>query len=155
MTFGCHDAELAKITDSAVIRARHLGLLTRHRVASLLARSDVFLDLSMYQAFGRTALEAMACGCTAVAPRLGGVWEFARDGENMLAVDTLDEAAALDALIALVDDRQQLRHLQTNARETASRYSILRAALSEYVVFEQEHARRFGRTFRRANQPSR
>ncbi|WP_259312841.1 glycosyltransferase [Capillimicrobium parvum] len=155
MTFGCHDAELAKITESAAIRARHLGLLTRHRVASLLARSDVFLDLSMYQAFGRTALEAMACGCTAVAPRLGGVWEFARDGENMVAVDTLDEAAALDALTALVDDRQRLRHLQTNARETASRYSILRAAISEYVVFEQEHARRFGRTFRRADQPSR
>jgi glycosyltransferase involved in cell wall biosynthesis len=150
VTFGCNDAELAKITDSAEMRARHLGLLARHRVASLLASSDIFLDLSMYQAFGRTALEAMACGCTAVAPRLGGVWEFARDGENMLVVDTLDESAAFDALVSLIDDRARLSRLQASARETAARYSILRAALSEYVVFEQEHARRFGHGFRRS-----
>jgi len=150
MTFGCHDAELAKLTESPVIRARHLGLLRRHRVAGLLGRTDIFLDLSMYQAFGRTALEAMACGATVVAPRLGGVWEFARDGENMLVTDTLDEDAAFEAVVSLVSDRDRLRSFQEQARATASRYSIMRAAFSEYVLFEDEHARRFGRDFRRA-----
>ena len=143
-TFGCRPAELAKITESRSIRAAHRGLLKRQEVARLLGSTDVFLDMSTYQAFGRTALEAMACGATAIVPRLGGVWDFARDGENLLAVDTMDRDAAFDAVAALVDDRQRLAQLKSAARETASRYSILRAALSEYIVLRDAHHGRPG-----------
>ena len=64
-------------------------------MAELLRESDVFLDMSVYQAFGRTALEAMACGATAVVPKVGGVWEFVEHGHNALAVDTLSPKGAL------------------------------------------------------------
>jgi glycosyltransferase involved in cell wall biosynthesis len=145
VTFGCSDEELAGLTSSLALRERHLGLLTRQEVAALLKRSDVFLDMSMYQAFGRTALEAMACGATAVVPRLGGVWDFVVDGVNALAVDTGSAHHAVEALSRLVGDRDQVRSLQAAALETAAHYSIGRAALSEYLVFSQEHARLFGR----------
>ena len=52
------------------------GTLKRQEVADLLGRCDVFIDLSDYQAFGRTALEAMACGCTSVVPMHGGAEEY-------------------------------------------------------------------------------
>jgi GT2 family glycosyltransferase/glycosyltransferase involved in cell wall biosynthesis len=149
-TFGCHAEELAAVTDARGVRDRHLGLLTRQRVARTRADADLFVDLSMYQAFGRTVLEAMACGCTAIAPRLGGVWEFAEHDENLLAVDTLDDEEVFEAVRALVADRDRLRRLQANARATAARYCVARASLSEYVAFENEHARRFGATFRRS-----
>ena len=79
-TFGCTEAELERLTSHDPIVAGHRGLLQREEVAALLAETDVFLDLSIYQAFGRTALEAMACGATAVVPRRGGVWEFVEQG---------------------------------------------------------------------------
>ncbi len=104
----------------------------------------MFLDMSVYQAFGRTALEAMACGATAVVPAVGGVWEFVEQRHNALAVDTLDSEAALGALSELVGDRVLLERLQAGARATAERYSAARAALSEYVLFERAYRARFG-----------
>ena len=72
------------------------------------------------------------------------MWEFVEHEHNALAVDTLEPAGALQALGALVADRELLRRLQANARATAERYSIMRAALSEYLVFERAHRARFG-----------
>ena len=154
-TFGCTREELVRICGSEPGWLSHLGLLKRAEVAELLARSDVFLDGSFYQAFGRTGLEAMACGCTAVMPQLGGANEFVVDGENALLLDTRDEDAVLFALADLVTDRERLGRLQTNAIRTADRYSVLRAALSEYVLFEHEYARRVGRTLRRSSRAAR
>lgn len=144
-TFGCDGDDLGRLAGSDSLIEGHMGVLTRQEVAGLLGNSDVFLDMSLYQAFGRTALEAMACECTAVVPRAGGVWEFLDEGVNGLAVDTLDPEPAIEAIAGLVGDRDRLRRLQAEARRTAGRYSIGRAALSEYLVFADEHSRRFER----------
>jgi hypothetical protein len=142
--FGCSQSDLEALTDSPELLQRHRGLLSRSEVSDLLSSSDVFLDLSMYQAFGRTALEAMACGATAVVPRLGGVWEFLDHGVNGFAVDAFVPQEAFDVLASLVGDRERIIELQGAALLTGGRYSILRAALSEYLVFAREHALRFG-----------
>ena len=143
-TFGCSQADLERLTDHPPLLAGHRGLLRRAEVGDLLAASDVFLDLSMYQAFGRTALEAMACGTTAVVPRLGGVWEFLEQDVNGIAVDAFAPEQAVAALAALADDRPRLEALQAAGRQTGARYCIQRAALSEYLVFAHMHAARFG-----------
>ena len=144
-TFGCYPDELREILPGADdILGRHRGMLTRAQVAEALRDTDVFLDMSVYQAFGRTALEAMACGATAIVPEVGGAWEFVEHERNALAVDTFDVAGALAALGALAADRELLLRLQNGARETAARYSNVRAALSEYLAFERAHRDRFG-----------
>jgi glycosyltransferase involved in cell wall biosynthesis len=49
-----------------------LGLLKRRRdLADLYRDSDVFVDMSWWQAFGRSAVEAMATGCVPIMPSLG------------------------------------------------------------------------------------
>lgn len=142
ITFGCEIDELLGITDDPTTLGAHRGTLRRHQVAELLGQADIFLDLSTYQAFGRTALEAMACGCAAVVPRLGGAAEFAVPGHNSLMVDTSDLAATGAALAALVADPDRLTAMRSAAVQTAARYSILRASLSEYVLFHNEYHRR-------------
>jgi glycosyltransferase involved in cell wall biosynthesis len=143
-TFGCSDADVAKLTNDEGLRSTHLGLLRRTRVAELLRQTDVFLDFSLYQAFGRTALEAMACGATALVPRIGGAAEFVEHGVNALAIDSFDEGASYEALAELASDEERLRAMQRAAVETASGFSIVRAALSEYLLFDSEHRARFG-----------
>jgi GT2 family glycosyltransferase len=144
-TFGCYADELRELLpDAHAIHERHLGMLSRREVAAQLRATDVFLDMSVYQAFGRTALEAMACGATAVVPAVGGVWEFVRHGHNALAVDTLEPGEALRALTTLAADRALLGRLREHALQTAEGYSVERAALSEYLLFERAHRERFG-----------
>jgi GT2 family glycosyltransferase len=157
-TFGCYADELGELLEGAgegagggmsgsrlrAIKERHLGLLSRTEVAALLRESDVFLDCSIYQAFGRTALEAMACGATAVVPSVGGVWEFVEHEGNALAVDTFGPQGAVAALERLASDRELLERLKAGALATAARYSATRAALSEYVLFERAYRERFG-----------
>ena len=106
-TFGCYADELREVLPAAdgSVFERHRGVLDRAQVAELLHESDVFLDMSVYQAFGRTALEAMACGATAIVPNVGGAWEFVEHERNALAVDTLGPEGALAALRSLTLER--------------------------------------------------
>jgi glycosyltransferase involved in cell wall biosynthesis len=137
--FGCEDRELARLAPGGGSGLRNLGVLTREGVARALAESDVFLDASFYQAFGRTALEAMACGCTCVVPSVGGVREFARHGENALLVDPADSETLFSTLVGLVSDRPRLERLRSSAARTAQGFSVTRAALSEYLLLEREY----------------
>jgi GT2 family glycosyltransferase len=107
------------------------GSLRRPEVAQLLRATDVFLDLSDYQAFGRASLEAMASGCVAVVPRAGGGDEFARDGENAIVVDTSDETECVERIVRLLASPKDLERLKQAALRTSSEYSLSRAALSE------------------------
>jgi GT2 family glycosyltransferase/glycosyltransferase involved in cell wall biosynthesis len=140
-TFGCSDAELAELGASTETLAGHAGILTRAEVAQLLGESDVFLDMSTYQAFGRTALEAMACGATAIVPWRGGVSEFVEADVNALAVDTLDPESAYLAATGLIDDPDRLLALRTAAHLTAARHSVARACISEYALLTAAHRR--------------
>ena len=60
--FGCDPETLRESGVALSPQVQLLGPLPRRRVAAILRESDLFLDLSDYQAFGRTALESMACG---------------------------------------------------------------------------------------------
>jgi glycosyltransferase involved in cell wall biosynthesis len=113
------------------------GKLKLEDVANLLRCADVFLDLSTYQAFGRTGLEAMACGCVTVLPAAGGADEYAVHRQNALIVDTEDFDACFDAASELIREGALRRRLQRAGYATAERYSIFQAALSEVMVFRE------------------
>lgn len=146
--FGCDDDAIVKYvagTDpefSLDFPHENRGVLTREGVADLLREAHVFADLSDYQAFGRTGLEAMACGCAVVLPESGGVSEYAVDGENALVVDTTSGEAMRDALVRLTVDEELRSGLAERGIETAGRYSIERASLSELVVMRGLLAKR-------------
>ena len=134
-TFGGKEADMDGARLASDFPFTNHGVLTREAVAALLRESDVFLDLSDYQAFGRTGLEAMACGCAVVVPALGGTAEYAVDGENALLVDTSQWGACYAAARALVADRAPRERLQAAGLTKAAEYSIDRAARSELDLF--------------------
>ena len=80
------------------------GVVTTGRVAhedvpGYLAAADVVCAPALIEPFGQAILEAMACGRTVVATRIGGPPEFVTPGAGIL-VDPLDEAALASALEA-------------------------------------------------------
>ncbi|OBY92654.1 hypothetical protein A6723_003585 [Pseudomonas sp. AU11447] len=97
------------------VEHENLGECSPEAVAELLRRTDVFLDLSSFQAMGLTALEAMACGAAVVAPINGGPTEFIQSGVNGLLVDTQDEQACLKAATNLINDFGLRNHIRSQA----------------------------------------
>jgi hypothetical protein len=133
LSFGCTPEELGSLPAAAAVD--HLGTLSRADVAAVLRRCDLFLDLSAYQAFGRSGLEAMACGSVPILPRAGGAVEYAVDDWNALLVDSADEDAAVAAARALVEDPARIERLRANGAQTVRRFSATRAATSQYACF--------------------
>lgn len=98
------------------------GLTTPEQTAGILAESDVFLDLSQFQAMGLTAMEAMACGCAVVVPQNGGTGCFARHEENCLVIDTLDFDTCVKNAERLIDDWSLRDKLRRQAYKDIAEY---------------------------------
>ncbi|MGK7911919.1 MAG: glycosyltransferase [Synechococcus sp.] len=134
--FGSSDAELLEAgVDVAESNIDNHGLLTRLQVADLLRNSDIFVDLSDYQAFGRTGLEAMACGTVPILPIKGGAREYAVHDANALLVDTSNEDACEASIQRLIDNEELLGALQQRGLETVKNYSIEDTVYSELILF--------------------
>jgi glycosyltransferase involved in cell wall biosynthesis len=148
VTFGCDRQDFAELLegggasedggaweDASLDRITHLGLLSRIQVSALMRRSDIFIDASAYQAFGRTGLEAMACGAIPLLPQLGGVHEYARHDENALILDdgTFEQVAR--AVLDLAGSPLRLARISDAGVRDARRFSIERAARSQLALF--------------------
>jgi glycosyltransferase involved in cell wall biosynthesis len=135
LTFGCDGESFAALAGQVAAGGGHLGLLSRAAVAGLMRSCEVFLDGSAYQAFGRTGLEAMACGAVPVLPDLGGVHEYARHDENALVLDDGSPQELAAAVISLARDPARLGRLRSAGVRAAQRFSIERAARSQLELF--------------------
>jgi len=136
--FGCSDGDLEGLDLPRGLIMRNAGVLVREQVASLLKRSDLFIDMSTYQAFGRTAVEAMACGCVAAIPEEGGGTEYSISGTAALPLPTLDTSASADRIVALLESPRQFRQMRDLAVLAATQIIKSKAANSfESVIMRQ------------------
>ena len=134
--FGCTEEEIIENDLVRDFEYENLGVLKRLQVSQVLREAELFLDLSDFQAFGRTGLEAMACGCIPVITKYGGVYEYAVDQENSFIVDTKsDEAMLLGVSSYLEMSDEEKNTIRHQAIATAQRFSIRKAALSELAIF--------------------
>lgn len=134
--FGCTNAELYAAWGHDV-EIYNYGVLKRHEVATLFQKSNIFIDLSSYQAFGRTGLEAMAVGCCTILPKKGGVTEYAVHEENSFLVDIGEDDKVIKYVSHLIEDSKLREKITKHALKTANRYSIEGAALSEFEFFQK------------------
>ncbi|HCE3311793.1 TPA: glycosyltransferase [Vibrio parahaemolyticus] len=133
--FGCTDEAIFEHNLPRDFDFHNHGVLSRNQVSALLRQSHLFIDLSDYQAFGRTGLEAMACGCGSLGPILGGTDEYLVHGVNGYVVDPRNEEDILRTIkdfIAL--EPIPRREMINNAIETSQGFSVRKAALSAYAI---------------------
>jgi L-malate glycosyltransferase len=132
-------------------RARELHVGDRCRfvpatadVASWYRNIDVFVLPSLNESFSNSLMEAMACGCVAVASNVGGNTELVRDGENGLLFEPGDTAGLVRQLEKALGDADGRRRLAAagvrtiregyTSERTASRFGELYRSMIEAAV---------------------
>ena len=103
--------------------ARVVGRVRHDEVPAWLSAADVVCGPALIEPFGQALLEAMACGRSVVATRVGGPPEFVPDGAGVLVdpLDTADLARALAAAASLPSPNDA-------ARRAAAEHDVRRQA---------------------------
>jgi len=111
---------------------RLAGAVAHDAIPGYIAAADVVCQPSLIEPLGQALLEAMACGRTVVATRIGGPPEFVLPAAGIL-VDPLDEAALTEAL------RRAIGLPQPNdaAREAAAAHDVRRQAERIEAILER------------------
>jgi glycosyltransferase involved in cell wall biosynthesis len=110
------------------------------RIPTLIAESRVVCQPSLVEPFGQALLEAMACGRSVVATRVGGPPEFVTPEAGVL-VDPNDEAEIADALPAAA----ALPCPNPAARAAAERHDVnVQASRVEAILVGAARGRRGG-----------
>jgi len=113
-----------------------LGRVAHDEIPRLLAASHVLAQPSLVEPLGQALLEAMACGRSVVATRIGGPPEFVPPGAGVLVdpldVDDLARALATAAALPCPNDA---------AREASATHDVLRQAERIEAILSRAAAR--------------
>jgi len=91
-------------------RHTHFGRVEGDELQALLYQAaDVFVIPSLEEAFGQSALEAVACGAVVAGFRVGGIPDIVKCGLNGLLVERQNTRALSEAIQKLLED-EALRH---------------------------------------------
>jgi glycosyltransferase involved in cell wall biosynthesis len=105
---------------------------------ALYSSADVFVDASLTHGFGRTGVEAMACGTATVLSRSGGPDEYAVNERNCLMVEVNDAEGTVMAVERLIDDEALRRRIAASGYETVQGYGDARAAAAMVQLWHRE-----------------
>jgi glycosyltransferase involved in cell wall biosynthesis len=101
-----------------------LGHVPHDQLADHYRRATLLVLPSLSEAFGRTVIEAMACGVPVVGARTGGIAETVSHMENGLLVPPNDPEALAEAMIRLIADPELCVVMGVNGwRRALARYS--------------------------------
>ena len=118
------------------------GQQSPEQLRKLYSHADIYLDTSLFQGFGLTGLEAMACGCACVLTDSGGIHEYAKHGVNALIAGSGDIEALAHAIIALARDASLRTSLVQGGLRTALQFSHHRTAELFYEIIERHSEQR-------------
>jgi glycosyltransferase involved in cell wall biosynthesis len=104
-------------------RVRLLGRVPHHEIPRLLSECRVLAQPSLVEPLGQALLEAMACGRSVVATRIGGPPEFVPPQAGVL-VDPLD----VDALARGLEQAAAMPSPNLDAREATADHDVRRQA---------------------------
>jgi glycosyltransferase involved in cell wall biosynthesis len=119
-------------------RHTHFGQVESDELQALLYRAaDVFVIPSLEEAFGQTALEAIACGTVVAGFIVGGIGDVVQNDLNGLLVARGDSNALGQAIMRLLKDEPlRVRWQEACEAWVKARFSFERNATAYHALYE-------------------
>src|SRR3712207_5219682 len=114
------------------------GQIREQDKAPLYSGATVYTFPSLYEGFGMTVLEAMACGAPVITSRISALPEVV--GEAGVLVDPHSEPAITEALGELLTDPRRRADLGARARARSRNFSWRQVAEQTVRVYERVKA---------------
>ncbi|HEY1662544.1 MAG TPA: glycosyltransferase [Verrucomicrobiae bacterium] len=120
------------------LRHTHLGRIENGLLQSLIYRAaDVFVIPSLEEAFGQTALEAVACGTVVAGFDAGGIVDIVHNELNGLLVTRGNSTALAQAISRLLQDEPlKMRWRESCKAWVNERFSFSRNATAYRALYE-------------------
>lgn len=112
-------------------RVRFTGGLSPQQVPDWMRVADVAVQPSHFEAFGTSAIEAMAIGLPVIASDVGGLRDFVEPDTNGLRVPPQNAEALAAALQLLLSDGDRRARYADGAKRTAAQFDV-RAVLGTF-----------------------
>ncbi len=112
----------------------------RKNLVSVYGSHDIFLFSSLFEGFGKTFLEAMACGACVVGFEEGGLPDLAVNGREAFFCPPGDLEGYEKLLIAVIEDRELRSRVARSGKELARQYTWDRCVdrLESFYTFLRE-----------------
>ena len=122
------------LSQTAVIPWHHVGPVHEpERQADLYRAMDIMVVPSLAEAFGQTAIEALACGLPVVASRCGGLVDAVADGHDGLLAPAGDSARLGEAIRTLLEDDNKRREFGHYGRRKVQRQHAPQLIANRYI----------------------
>jgi len=133
--------------DEIAAEAERMGLAEKVRIIEGLHPADPMLPAaykaaeqfalpSLHEPFGIVVLEAWAAGLPVLASKLGGIVDFATDGQTALLIDPEDEEAIGRGMAELADDEILRNRLSRKALDAIGNYGWDAVAARMREIYE-------------------
>jgi mannosylfructose-phosphate synthase len=116
-------------------RVKIIGYVPDNMMTPYYQNAQIFVLPSLFEPFGMTTSEAMACGKAVVASKYGGIRNVIKDGVNGLLVDPKNEREFADAMIRLLKDDALRNRVGLAASELITKKYCWDAIAEKHIAF--------------------
>ena len=111
------------------VHSRNLGVWvhfmgSRDDVLDIMPHLDMLVSSSLWEGFPTVLLEAMAVGTPVVATDVSGSRELIKNGETGCLVNPSDSVALANAILYLIENRQEAMAMARRAQQEVSHFTI-------------------------------
>ena len=123
---------------------RIIGYVPDENLVRSYQQAEMFVLPSIFEPFGMTALEAMACGKTVIASKSGGIRDVISTGANGLLVDPANTREFADAMIAILNDPMKADQIGKQGRKTVEEHFSWGAIAELHLAFYERLISSYG-----------
>ena len=116
-----------------------IGYVPTEMMATYYQQAQIFVMPSLFEPFGMTTQEAMACGKTVIASKYGGIRSVIENGVNGILVDPRHTEEFAERVIEVLKDEELNRSIGTKAHEIIIEQYSWEAIADRFLEFFGEY----------------